>query len=145
MLAKFIKIFTFLLSGWHFFSIFFFYFLLKIFYDFFLKIHVILRDTLWYIIWKKVKIFVKIYQKIKNTLSKFCKICTLCAPCIHLCLSVTFTFFADIFLSIFTLCKKFLGFLFFAIYIYIIFSKKRCYRFLHFLQSRLTGRLLRLT
>ena len=58
---KFVKFSIFWLSGWPFLYLYFFYFLLKIFYDFFLKIAVILRDTIGYIIWKKVKIFAKIY------------------------------------------------------------------------------------
>ena len=58
---KFVKFSIFWLSGWPFLDLYFFYFLLKIFYDFFLKIAVILRDTIGHIIWKKVKIFAKIY------------------------------------------------------------------------------------
>ena len=69
-LAKVVQIFTFLLSGWHFLNLHFFYFLLKFFYNFFLKIHVILRDTLCHIIWKKVKIFIKSIKKWSKFWSK---------------------------------------------------------------------------
>ena len=59
-LSKIVKFSTFLLSGWHFFSIFFSYFLLKIFCHIFLKIGFILRNTIGDIFEKIVKILAKI-------------------------------------------------------------------------------------
>ena len=137
------KIFNFLALGLTLFGPLFFLFFIKNFLWFFSKNT---RYSPWYNIWhylKKSENFCKHLLKNKKHMVKILQNADSVHTPVYTCVCPCILHFFFFFFCRFSPCvKNFLVLLFFTIYSSIIFSKKSHYRFLHFLQSRLTGRLL---